>query len=151
MARAHARHIDDIDEDEDIDAYEEERPESSVSSLNIKIFVALGVVIALLLMIHLRQSNGGPPAAAASSTPTPPPVPPQSAKPAPTFNPAVGTKTAATDWAITKINGAYRANGNRIMGNWTLRDDSDNVTFLSSDEKKALGEALNRYDAQNPH
>ena len=132
------------EEEYEEEEYEEEPPPGLPT--HFKISMAAGGILILALIAHQYSKPGDAPKAAAPTTKDTT-VPP----PAITISHSVeNTTTTVNDWVITKTeHGAYRVNGKRIMGNWTLKDDKDNIQFLTGDQKAQVGEALNRFDQQH--
>jgi hypothetical protein len=132
-------------EDEEYEEEEYEEPPPGLPT-HFKISMAAGGILILALIAHQYSKPSDAPKAAAPATKDTT-VPP----PAITISHSVeNTTTTVNDWVITKTeHGAYRVNGKRIMGNWTLKDDKDNIQFLTGDQKAQVGEALNRFDQQH--
>jgi hypothetical protein len=134
----------DEEEFEEEEEYEDEPPPGLPT--HFKISMAAGGILILALVAHQYSKPSDAPKAAAPAikeTTVPPP--------AITISHSVETTaTTVNDWVITRTDyGAYRVNGKRIMGNWTLKDDKENIQFLTSDQKAQVGEALNRFDQQH--
>ncbi len=69
----------------------------------------------------------------------------------PVFTPRPGAQTlTAGKWTISQDDrGSYRVNGKKITGTWKLKDDNEQLQYLSEEEKTEIREALNKFDELN--
>jgi hypothetical protein len=69
----------------------------------------------------------------------------------PVFTPNAGSQSVTHGkWTITQDDrGAYRVNGKKVTGTWKLKDDNEQLQYLSEEEKTEIREALNKFDVLN--